>query len=179
MPTGSQLVTAKPMAPLAHTLMPASSFIHGANAFLQGECVLFRIPDLRFSETSTTHAASSLPPTSRGHSSQHFAFIRSAILCPDGSYDLVIYPVVSFSNQGGALAGHATLSPAQKPYFIPLSPLSSAHTPSGFGNPIYLGTFALDRPSWLALTPHRFIMPENRAVSPFFFNVNDLCHTDS
>jgi hypothetical protein len=165
MPTVSRLITVKPMA---HVVTSASSFLDGADAFLQGECALLRIPHLNLlSQAVTTQAGSPLPPTSGGNTPQHFAFVRSSVLLANGSYEVVVYPVVSFSNQGGALTGHARLPPALQAHLIPLPPLLPAYTPVAFGNPLDLGAFTLDRESWLLVDPHKFIMPEHRAVSPF------------
>lgn len=158
-PTSSQLKTAKPMA-----LTPLSSFFDGADSFLHGECALLRIP-MHLNLSADTDAGSPLPPTSGGNSSQHFAFVRSFLLLEDGSYEVFAYPVISFSNQGGAVAGYTALAPANQALLIPLPPLSSRYTPLAFGNPIDLGGFVFDRASWLFINPHRFIMPETRVVS--------------
>lgn len=160
-PTDSRWKARKPMA-----LTPLSSFINGADSFSHGECTLLRIPMRLNLSTDTDHDAGlPLPPTSGGNSSQHFVFIRSFVLLESGSYEVVAYPVISFSNQGGAVAGYTALAPAQQACLIPLPPLSSQYTPPAFGNPINLGGFAFSQPLWLLIIPHRFIMPENQVVS--------------
>jgi len=124
------------------------SFFDGADSFLHGECTLLRIP-MHVNLSTDTDAGSPLPPTSGRNSSQHFAFVRSFLLLEDGSYEVVAYPVISFSNQGGTVAGYTALTPASKARFIPLPPLSSHYTPLAFGNPIDLGGFAFNRASWI------------------------------
>jgi hypothetical protein len=152
-----------------------SSFRDDAEAFLQGECVLLRFPmildiALALPDDTAPTGSGRLPPTSNASSPQHFAFIRSAVLRDNASYDIVAYPVISFSHQGGALEGYNNLPANVKPFLIPLPPLSTHHpTPVVFGNALTLiGGFALGRDSWLHVIPHRFTMPENRQVSLHF-----------
>jgi hypothetical protein len=111
--------------------------------------------------------------TSNASSPQHHAFIRSAILRDDASYDVSAYPIVSFSHQGGAIRGYNNLPEHVKPFLIPLPPLSTRYpTPRLFGNALtFIGGFELGRDSWLLVNPRRFIMPEYRQVSLVVFLV--------
>jgi hypothetical protein len=147
-------------------LKPSSSFFGGADSFLHGECALLRIP-MHVNLSTDTEAGSPLPLTSGGTSSQHFAFVRSFLLLESGSYELVVYPVISFSSRGGAVPGYTALPSASQACLIPLPPLLPlrCYTPQAFGNPIELEGFAFTRASWLLIIPHRFIMYEDRVVS--------------
>ena len=146
----------------------ASSFRDDAEPFLQGECVLLPMA-LDIAQPNDTVPAGSdrLSLTSNASSPQHFAFIRSAVLRDDASYDIVAYPIIFFSRQGGAVEGYNNLPANVKPFLIPLPPLSTRHpTPTVFGNALTLiGGFALGRDSWLHIIPRQFIMLENRKVS--------------
>jgi hypothetical protein len=158
------------VTPMERSLEP-QSFLDDADPFLQGECVLVRIATPLHLTDANTFEGTALGSTSTGSNPEHFAFIRSAVLRDDASYELNVYPVVSFSRQGGALEGHAALPAAAQPYFIPVPPLSSDHpnlNPEAFGTPIDCGGFSFSRDSWLLVVPYSFILPERRVVSPFW-----------
>jgi hypothetical protein len=88
------------------------------------------------------------------------------MLRDDGSYNVNAYHVVSFTRQGGALAGYNVLPTLVQRLLIPLPPLLTHHpTPIAFGNIIDLGGFSLQRDSWLLINLFKFLMPEGRAVS--------------
>ena len=151
------------------TLGPSLSIEAGTAEFLIGEYVLVRIPtpirvDGRLNDEST--AASKLPPTSHGSSPQHFAFISEVSAISDTSYELVVYPVLSFSQNGGALQCYNSMADTAKATLLPLPPLTLRHpTPALFGPPIALGGWTNSRESWLYTVPHRFVMPASRPVS--------------
>jgi hypothetical protein len=104
-------------------LAPASSFRDDAEPFLQGECVLLRFPaasDIPQPDDTAPTGSARLPLTTNASSPQH-AFIRSAVLRDDASYDVTAYPVISLSRQGGAIQGYNNLPANVKtlPYFTP------------------------------------------------------------
>ncbi|KAM6499330.1 hypothetical protein JOM56_004838 [Amanita muscaria] len=149
-----------------HDLAPALSLDGGAN-FALGECVLVRIPGRiqveEHVDDEATAVGTGLPPTSNGTSPQHFAFIRQMEILSDGSYALEVYPVVSFTRSGGALATYNRLTDAAKASLLPLSPLSFCHpTPDAFGARLNFGTWRNSRDSFLLVNPRRFIMPTSR-----------------
>jgi len=154
------------------TLGPSLSIEAGAAEFLPGEYVLVRIPtagrvDGHLNNEST--AASELPPTSHGSSPQHFAFISEVKAISATSYELVVYPVLSFSRNGRALQGYNSMTDTAKATLLPLPPLTLRHpTPALFGPPIALGGWTNSRESWLYTVPHRFVMPASRPVSLSF-----------
>ena len=153
-----------------HHLGPALSLVGGAANFTIGEYVLIRIPDRiqvdgHFDEEVT--AGTALPLTSNGSSPQHFGFIRRANPIQDDIYELEVYPVLSFSRSGGALAGYNEMDDATKATLLPLPPLSRRQPmPEAFGDPIDFGNWTTYKDSWLSIIPRRFRMPTSRPVSP-------------
>ena len=187
--SASQYTRKKALSPQCQNLMqttsefvlsPPVSVDNGALPLIVGECVLVRIPvSLNIGQNldASTVAGSGVPPTSNARSPQHFAFIRSLSGYGDG-YMAEVYPVVSFTLQGGAEAGYNNLDTNSQRTLIdliPLPPLSHcAPTPQLFGNPLILGNWQTLRDSWLSVILMRFIIPRSRPVSvvPFFY----ICH---
>jgi hypothetical protein len=154
----------------ANHLSPASSISNGARIYL-GDHVLVRIPvpiDLEPNTNVSTNigSASNLPPISAGRSPEHFAFVCSTSIRPDNSIELEVYPQLSFSRSGGAVAGYNNLATdAMRASLIPLPPLSSGHpTPESFGAPLTVGGWLNDRDTWLSVNPIKFIIPFTRPV---------------
>ena len=156
-------------------LGPALSIVDGAPHFQFGECILVRIPlPLQINEHLDVNPeilASGLPPTSNNTSPQHFAFIRSLQLVPSG-WLLEVFPIVSFTNSGGALEGYRRLSDAAKETLIPLPAFSHQHlTPALFGDPLTIDGYSNPRPSFLHIVPRIFVFDEKRSVSTMFLSV--------
>jgi hypothetical protein len=99
-----------PRANPAYHLGPLLSLDCGSSNFVFGECVLMRIPERiqveGYVDDEVTVVGTDLPPTSNGSSPQHFAFIRQVDLLSASSYVLEVYPVLSFTNRGGAVLGY-------------------------------------------------------------------------
>ena len=158
--------------PPGHELGPPLSLDHGASNFILGEYVLVRIPqpieiDGQLGDEVT--AATALPSTSNGSSPQHFAFIRQVNIQPNGSLVLEVYPVLSFTSSGGALAGYNQMDDSSQATLLPLPPLSNSYpTPEAFGAPLVFGNWSTYEESWLSVVPIRFVMPTSRPVSPSF-----------
>jgi hypothetical protein len=159
-----------------HRLGPSLSLQDGALPFTTGECVFVRIPgrievDPGYDDQGTA-VGTDLPPTSRGQSPQHLAFIRQQYHLQDGSYVLDVYPLVSFSRSGGAVLGFRQLTDAGKATLLPLPPLSSRHpSPNAFGvplNPLDFGGWSDNRDAFLHVIPRQFTMHRSRPVSPLF-----------
>ncbi|KAF8624136.1 hypothetical protein AX14_011821 [Amanita brunnescens Koide BX004] len=157
------------MDPPNHHLGPSLSLQDGALPFTIGECVFVRIPG-RIEVLDAGHndsdegfpVGSDLPPTSRGQSPQHLAFIRQKFRMQDGSYVLDVYPLFSFSRSASSRprtnAGKATL--------LPLAHLSSRHpTSDAFGallNPLAFGGWPDTRDVFLSVMSTQFAMPRSR-----------------
>jgi hypothetical protein len=92
-----------------HHLGAPLSLLDEAPIFLLGEYILIRIPGgIQVGgqvEGDVTAPGTTLPLTSNGSSTQHFGFI-SKIVWTEDSYVLEVYPVLSFTSSGGALAGY-------------------------------------------------------------------------
>ena len=127
---------------MTHQLSPAASLADGAHLFHPGERVRLRIPiPISVAEIPNvdTLAGSGVPPTSNANSPQHFAYIWTVLLKPDGSVDVKVYPELSFHQSGGALSSYSKLPEDARPVLILLPPLSSRHpTPDTFGAPLTL-----------------------------------------
>jgi hypothetical protein len=116
-------------------------------------------------ENEATAVGTHLPLTSHGSSSQHFSFIRQASILSDSSYLLEVYPVLSFSRTGGAVATYNALTNAAQAMLLPLPNLSLRHaTPDAFGTPLDFGGWSTRNDSFLFVVPTQFVMPANRAV---------------
>jgi hypothetical protein len=157
----------------AYNLGPSVSLDRGAAPFALGECVLVRIPEPiqveGYVENEATIVGTNLSPVSVGSGPQHISFVRGLDLLADGSFVLEVYPVLSFSNNGGALVAYNTMNDAAaKAALLPLPPLSSRHPrPDAFGRPLAFGNWSTAKDSFLHIFPRRFIMTTKRAVSPF------------
>jgi len=155
-----------------HELGPFLSLDDGVSDFAEGEYVLVRIPDPivvdgHLGDEATADTA--LPPTLNGSNTQNFAFIRQMNILPDGDWVLEVYPVVSFTNSGGALAGYDLMNDAAKATLLPLPPLSiNQPTPEAFGTPLAFGGWETSKDSWLSVVPRRFVIKTSRLVSPSF-----------
>jgi hypothetical protein len=127
-----------------HHLTPPLSIADGASIFVLGEYVLVRIPgDILvngYVDDEVT-AGTALPHTSNGSSPQYFGFIRQVTFQEaSGSSLLEVYPVISFTSRGGAVAGYNKLDDATKAMLLPLPSLSLSHpTPEAFGAPLNFG----------------------------------------
>ncbi|KAF8342434.1 hypothetical protein F5887DRAFT_357480 [Amanita rubescens] len=153
-----------------HRLGPSLSLQDGALPFTTGECVFVPIPgrievDPEYDDEGTA-VGTDLPPTSRGQSPQHLAFIRQKYHLQDGSYVLDVYPLVSFSRSGGAVRGFHQLTDAGKATLLPLPPLSSRHpSPNAFGaplNPLDFGGWSDHRDAFLHVISRQLTMPRSR-----------------
>jgi hypothetical protein len=152
-------------------LGPSLSLADGASGFSIGEYVFARLPGVVDIE-GTLVSGSGMPPTSNGSSPQHFAYIRTIIPQLDGSYELEVYPQLSFTRRGGALATYHQLKETEQANLIPLPPLSRHHpTPELFGEPLVIGGWSNTRVSWLNVNVTKFIMPWIRAVSVILFTI--------
>jgi hypothetical protein len=153
---------------------PALSIDTGAPPFQFGECLLARMPrkldiEERIDDESVT-PCSNLPPTSNGKSPQHFCFIRSIELAESG-WILEVFPIVSFTNSGGALAGYNQMNDATKELLIPLPHSSTSLqylTPALFGDPLTIGGCSTPRPSFLNIVPRKFVVNNTRKLSTIF-----------
>jgi len=159
--------------PPRHELGPPLSLDDGASDFAFGKYVLIRISqpierDGQLGDEVT--AATALPATSNGSSSQHFAFIRQVFIQPNGSWVLEVYPVFSFTRSGGALAGYNRMDDSAQATLLPLPPplSNSCPTPEAFGAPLVLGNRSTFVESWLGVIPIRFVMPTLRPVGLSF-----------
>ena len=153
-----------------HELGLPLSLDDGASDFAFGEYVLVRIPEIDGQLGDEVTTATALPATSKGSSSQYFAFIRQVFIQPNGSWVLEVYPVLSFTKSGGALAGYNRMDDSAQAMLLPLPPLSnSCPTPEAFGAPlVLLGNRSTFVESWLSVIPIRFVMPTLRPVSLSF-----------
>jgi hypothetical protein len=155
----------------AYHLGPSVSLDCGAPPFVLGECILVRIPDPiqveGYVENEASFIGTNLPPMSTGSGCQHFAFVRELHLQLDGSLVVEVYPVLSFTNTGGALATYNRMNDATtKAALLPLLPLLSQHpTPDAFGEPLDFGNWSTTRDSFLHVFPRRFTMTTKRLVS--------------
>jgi hypothetical protein len=162
-------------------LGPAVSIDGGATTFM-GELILVRIPisigsQLRDGLVPSTVAGSGISPTSNAQGSQNFAFVRSTTQQSGRSYELEVYPIVSFSDSGGEINGYNDLNEAEEKMLIPLPPLSySMPTPELFGEPISTGSWTNSRDAWLLVVPTMVIMPPSRPVSVVLFLF--ICHSE-
>ena len=87
----------------------------------------------------------------------------------DRSFALEVYPVLSFSSTGGAVATYNRMSDAAKAALLPLPPLSSRHaTPDAFGEPLDFGNWSNSRDLFLHVFPRKLTMLTRRAVSLLF-----------
>jgi hypothetical protein len=158
----------------AYHLGPAVSLDREAPVFAMGECVLIRFPEeIRvegYVENEATAVGTDLSPVSTGSGPQHFAFIREVSLQLDGSLELEVYPILFFTNAGGALAAYNIMSDAAaKAALLPLPSLSSRHpTPDAFGEPIDFGNWSTYKDSFLHVFPRRLTIPSKRSVSLSF-----------
>jgi hypothetical protein len=154
-------------------LGPSVSLDRGASRFVVGEYVLVRIPERiqveGYVDNEATAVGTDLPPASTGSGPQHFAFIRDVGLLPGRSWVLEVYPVLSFTDIGGALPTYNKMTDTTKAALLPPPPLSSRHpTPGAFGEPLDFGNWSTDKDSFLHVFPRRFTMTSNRSVSPPF-----------
>jgi hypothetical protein len=156
-----------------HHLGAPLSLLDEAPIFLLGEYILVRIPggiQVGGQVEGDATAGTALPLTSNGSSSQHFAFI-SKIVWTDDSFVLEVYPVLSFTSSGGALAGYNEMDDTAKATLLPLPALSHRHpTPEAFGAPLKFGDWSTFRDSWLSIIPRRFVMPASRPASLSFYH---------
>jgi hypothetical protein len=147
------------------TLGSANSVSNGS-ALMQSELLLLRIPVAvgeQLLQESTDAGSSPLTSSLRGP--QHLAFVRSVNHHPEG-FELEVYPVVSFSHEGGAIDGYNATDDIIKPTLIPLPPLSHRFPTSQlFGPPLSIGGWENSRDAWLHVVPKKFIMPRTRTVS--------------
>ncbi|KAF8341021.1 hypothetical protein F5887DRAFT_1062556 [Amanita rubescens] len=158
---------------------PPRSLGSGAPSFISGEYVLVRIPE----EIQATAVGTDLPPTSNGSSSQHFAFIRLMDPLPGNACILEVYPVLSFSETGGAVSTYNRLPDTAKAALLPLPPLSFRHpTPDSFGAPLDLGDWSNSRDSFLHVIPRRFVVPPHRPfkriIPPLIIPFSELSRID-
>jgi hypothetical protein len=146
------------------------SLDRGAPGFATGECVLIRIPEeIRvegYVENQATAVGTDLPPVSTGSYPQHLSFIRSVYLQPNGSFWLEVYPILSFTIAGGALAAYNSMSDVSKALLLPLPTLTSRHpTPVAFGEALNFGSWSTIKDSFLHIVPRHLIIPTHRSVS--------------
>jgi hypothetical protein len=109
---------------------------------------LIRIPgriqvDGQVDGDATDGTALPLTSESNGSSTRHFAFIRQIVQTPN-SCMLEVYPVLSFSSSGGALACYNEMDDAAKATLLPLPALSLLRhrTPEAFGAPLNFGNWS-------------------------------------
>ena len=154
---------------------PVLSIGTGAPELRVGECIYIRIPvpiqiDGSLVADTDTDAASNLPPTTKGRSPQHFAFIRSVSYVPTGGWHFKVFPIVSLSCHGGAVEGYRRATGAARETLLPLPALSQQHpTPGLFGDPLAIGGCSTPRLSFLHVVPLPFFIPDNRPVSTIFY----------
>jgi len=155
-----------------HTLTPNQSLEEGG-VITASELILVRIPVAegdRLLEVSTTVATGIPQPSQpqRRRSPQHHAFVRSTTPHPRGMV-LEVYPIVSFSHQGGAVNGYNAASEFVKRGLIPLPPLSSTFpTPPLFGTQLLIGGWVNSRDAFISVYPVRFELPRSSKVSIMF-----------
>ncbi len=133
---------------------------------MQSDLLFLRIPIAvgeQLLQEDTDDGSSPLTSSARGP--QHFAFVRSVNHHPEG-FELEVYPVVSFSREGGAMDGYNATDDIIKQTLIPLPPLSRHFpTPQLFGPPLGIGGWEDSKETWLHVVPKTFIMPRSRSVS--------------
>ena len=168
----SRLMASNAPGQSTYSLGPRVSLDGGAPIFAVGECILIRIPGQiqveGYVEDEASAIGTNLPPVSEGAGPQHLAFIREVHrVRRQRSFILEVYPVLAFSNTGGAVATYNNMSnPATKAALLPLPLLSSRHpTPDAFGEPLSFGNWTTIRDSFLHVFPRRLIMPMSRSVS--------------
>lgn len=123
-----------------------------------------------------------VPPTSNGRSRQHMAFVITntrlggTTTTGDGQnaflYEVTVYPVVSFTRNGGAIAHYPSLDPLIQARLIPLPNLSTSHPtwiPPAFGAAIDLGGRTTTLPSFLSLKAIKFRMHTGTKVSHLLY----------
>ena len=87
------------------------------------ELVLLRIPVAAGSQLLEASTTAGTAQPQRSHAPQHHAFVRSIAPHPLG-LTIEVYPVVSFTHEGGAVNGYNAANETLKQSLIPLPPLS-------------------------------------------------------
>lgn len=161
-----------PYLMVSHTLTPNQSLEEGG-LITPSELILVRIPVAegdQLLEASTTVATGIPQPSQPQHRRppQHHAFVRAVTPHPRG-LTLEVYPIVSFSREGGAVNGYNASSESVKQGLIPLPPLSSTFpTPPLFGTQLLIGGWINSKDAFLSVYPVRFELPRSSKVSIMF-----------
>ena len=84
---------------------------------------------------------------------------------PVGGLMLELYPVVSFSREGGAVNGYNAAHETIKRSLIPPPPLCSTFaTPPLFGPQLDIGGWVNSKDAFLSVIPVKFVMPKSWKV---------------
>ena len=141
-----------------HTLTPNQSLEEGG-FITPCELILVRIP---VAEGDQLLQASTTALTGI------HVFVRTATLHPRG-LTLEVYPIVSFSREGGAVDGYNAASESVKQGLVPLPPLSSTFpTPPLFGPQLFIGGWVNSKDAFLSVYPVEFELLRSAKVGIMF-----------